>query len=183
MARIGTKSRPATSTVTDILHDDVELLHPDHGLDEAAVRFAESGLALLPVVDGDEVVGVMTPADILRGDPAAHDDAPPTVGHRMSTLIPICSVGETLEAAREAMVADRTPAVLVVDATGALVGIVTRDDLDDDASRRRRNMRREGREDAHHVRSAGRATPEPMGTLKSYSVVPRIRRRVRSRHA
>jgi CBS domain-containing protein len=170
-----------TSTVADILRDDVALLHPDHGLDEAAVRFAESGLPLLPVVDGDEVVGVVMPADILRGDPAARDDLPTTVAHRMSTLIPICGAGETLEAAREAMVADRTPAVLVVDNAGALVGIVTRDDLDDGAPRSRRcGTCRDGREDAHHVRSAGRATPEPMGTLKSYSVVPRIRQRVRS---
>jgi len=172
-----TLERARGRTVAQALLDDFDLLHPDHGLEEAAQRFADSGLPLLPVVDGDEVVGVMTPADILRGDPCARDDAPaPTVAQRMSTLIPYCRTSDSPARVRDAMATMRAPAALVVDREGALLGLVTRDGLDGYAPADSTPMRRDASEGARHARTPGRAMPERAGRLKSHAMVPRLRR-------
>src|SRR3546814_4506048 len=45
-------------------------VHPDHPLREAFTRMRSDGVDVLPVIDADEVVGLLTLADV-RGDSTA----------------------------------------------------------------------------------------------------------------
>lgn len=52
--------------VSDVMTRDVTTITPDTRLDAAAKIFADSPFNHLPVLDGDALVGVVTPADVLR---------------------------------------------------------------------------------------------------------------------
>ncbi|MFN4087817.1 MAG: CBS domain-containing protein [Alphaproteobacteria bacterium] len=53
----------------ETIHYDV---HPDHPLKEAVARMRQDGVDVLPVIDGDEVVGLLTIADA-KGETTAWD--------------------------------------------------------------------------------------------------------------
>ncbi len=172
------------SLVCDIMREVVELLHPDHDLHEARRRMAASGDPMLPVVDGDEIVGVLTDNTVsrrfagLREDPSRADSAAEAhVRDDMTASIPICRPDETLVAVAAAIEREARPGLLVIDDAGELVGIVSRTDL---AAAGSLFPRTEGREagpaNVHAVKSAARARGERPGILQSYSVKPRVRR-------
>lgn len=52
--------------VSEAMTREVTTVTPDTRLDAAAKLFADSPFNHLPVLDGDAVVGVVTPADVLR---------------------------------------------------------------------------------------------------------------------
>jgi len=54
--------------VKDIMTRDVEVVHPDDAIKEAARKMRDRDIGFLPVCDGDRLVGVVTDRDlILRG--------------------------------------------------------------------------------------------------------------------
>lgn len=52
--------------ISAVMTDDVRSVTPDTQLDEAAALFAETGFNHLPVLEEGVLVGVVTPADVLR---------------------------------------------------------------------------------------------------------------------
>lgn len=167
------------------MREPVELLHPDHDLSEARRRMVESGEAMLPVVDGDEVVGILTGHAVSRRLAGQGQDSSPTdpagqahVRDDMTTSIPVCRADETLAAAAAAIERESRSGLLVINEADELVGIVDRADF---AAAGFVFSRAEGQDDApgataHAVKSSARARGERPGVLQSYSVKPRVRR-------
>lgn len=179
-----TGGRPP-SRVRDIMREVVELLHPDHDLHEARRRMAASGDAMLPVVDGDEIVGVLTDNTLSRRFASSRDEpseaGPAAEAHvrdDMRASIPICRPEETLVAAAAAIEREACPALLVINDADELVGIVGRTDFAAAGFLFPRPEVGEGARGAgvHAVKSAARARGEKPGILQSYSVKPRLRR-------
>lgn len=63
--------------IKDIMTREVEVIHPDATLDEAAAKMDALNIGSLPVCDGDRVLGIITDRDItvrataVGGDPMA----------------------------------------------------------------------------------------------------------------
>ena len=155
-----------------------DLLHPDHELLEARARLKRSGLSLLPVVDGDEVVGILTHEAVqhwCRQDAAP--EAEVTVVDYMSASLPICRVDESLEDVARVLDREAHPGLLVIDSQEQLAGVVTRELLEQEGFELAQSKARAGATaTSHAVKSTTRARGEPHGWLKSYSVKPRVRR-------
>jgi CBS domain-containing protein len=133
--------------VRDVMTEKVFTVTPDTSLKLVATRMLEYGVSGMPVVDGDNVVGVVSETDILFKERSAPDrkgvvdwlvhyaEDPPlakldarTAGDAMTTPAVTIPSGRTVEDAATLMLdlsIDRLP---VVD-SGRLAGIVTRSDL------------------------------------------------------
>ena len=134
--------------VSDVMTRDVRAVPPDATLKEVAEVLTQLGVSGLPVVEDGHVVGVVSEADVL----AKERGESPRRGRLASLLLDDRAALETKLAARTAAEAMTSPAVTispdrplteaaaqmldrrvnrlpVVDADGAMVGIVTRADL------------------------------------------------------
>lgn len=111
--------------VKDVMEWTDEIVPLDEGLPEAAARMRANGVVLLPVVDGDEIVGVVTVDDIQR----TVDDAgaAPTVRDRLSPEIAYCYASDDVATARTVMNDSGRDALMVTDDESQLLGYVTRD--------------------------------------------------------
>jgi CBS domain-containing protein len=65
IAALAEGADPATATVADYMTDQPVTVAPDDDLEVAARRMAELGVRHLPVVDGHQLVGVLSVRDLL----------------------------------------------------------------------------------------------------------------------
>ena len=133
--------------VADMMTTDVLTVSPATTLKQVAALLAERNIGGLPVVDGGEVVGVVSEADVLykergpssrdrlvdrlfRGDSAAETAkiTAETVGEAMTAPAVTIEHWESVAAAAAKML-ERGVNRLPVTKHGKLVGIVTRHDL------------------------------------------------------
>lgn len=133
--------------VRDVMTEKVFTVTPGTSLKLVATRMLEYGVSGLPVVDGDDVVGVVSETDVLFKERTAPDrkgvvdwlvhygDDPPlakldarTAGEAMTTPAVTIPSGRTVEDAATLMLDLRIDRLPVVE-SGRLVGIVTRSDL------------------------------------------------------
>jgi CBS domain-containing protein len=153
--------------VSDAMTKDVITVSPETSLKDAAAVLAERGISGLPVVEGENVVGMISEADIVaratgvRESPSllgalfagrkGHEDVEATsVADAMSS--PAVTIGpeqQVAEAAR-VMVEKRVNRLPVVE-EGRLAGIVTRADLVRAFVRPDEELEREIREDAERT--------------------------------
>ena len=116
--RIMTTS-PATVAPGDSLHNAREL-------------FESHGIHHLPVVDGDQLVGILSASDLLKlqlFNPANTSLANAKVRHIMRANPVVLPVTASLRDAAEKLRGGEFHALPVIDDAGALVGIVTTSDL------------------------------------------------------
>jgi CBS domain-containing protein len=131
--------------VRELMTKDVVSVRPAATLREAAALLVEHRVSGLPVVRGNEVVGVLSEADIVAKtsggtdhgglltwlfdpEPLEHKTSAQTVGEAMSSPpITISATRPVHEAARK-MIADGVNRLPVVE-DGRLVGILTRADI------------------------------------------------------
>jgi CBS domain-containing protein len=57
---------PSSTTVGEIASSDLETVSPDDDLNTALRKMASSKVRRLPVVEGDELVGIVAQADVAR---------------------------------------------------------------------------------------------------------------------
>ena len=133
--------------VRDVMTEKVFTVSADTPLKVVATRMLEFGVTGMPVVEGDEVLGVISETDILFKERAAPDrkglvdwlvhyaEDPPlakldarTAGDAMPTPAVTIPSGRSVEDAAARMLDLRIDRLPVVDG-GHLVGIVTRTDL------------------------------------------------------
>jgi CBS domain-containing protein len=57
---------PDSTTIGEIASSDLETVSPDDDLNTALRKMASSKVRRLPVVDGDELVGIVAQADVAR---------------------------------------------------------------------------------------------------------------------
>lgn len=133
-------------TVKDVMTTDVVAVRPSASYKEAVRRLRDFGVGAMPVVDDDErLVGVVTEADLLLKEEGAaagkHHGAPGrrrrerrkaeafTVRELMTSPVVTVVPGAALNEAARLLHERNIKQLPVVDASGALRGIVSRRDL------------------------------------------------------
>nr|WP_047169773.1 CBS domain-containing protein [Sphingomonas sp. Y57] len=115
--------------VSECMADDVRIIGPDRSLQEAAQAMAEIDAGVLPVAEGDRLVGVITDRDIAiravaRGLPPATE-----IGKVMSAEVRYCYSDDDSEDVLENMGDIQLRRLPVLNREKRLVGIVSLTDL------------------------------------------------------
>jgi CBS domain-containing protein len=140
--------RPALATVDDIVRSDAPAVAPDTPLWDVAAILAEEGISGVPVIDRrGAVVGVVSEKDLIQrqyGPPEArgwkrfgrrrHDEAlrkatARTAGDAMSAITHTVSPSTSLAEAADRFSGCGADMLAVIDDSGALSGVVYRNDL------------------------------------------------------
>lgn len=155
-----------------------EYLHPDHPVAEAAARMRAAHLSMLPVVDGDEIVGIYTLAHMAqRKDqppvpPAAEDARASRVGDHLTADIPYCYELDEIDIARQLLARHDLPWLLVVNQDDEYVGLISAE-----MASGARPARAAPRSAARHTRATGRARiGGETGAPTVYAERPKLRR-------
>jgi CBS domain-containing protein len=112
----------AAVTARDVMTTSVVSVSPADSVDEAARLLTFHDVSGLPVCDGGRVVGVVSEADLIGKRGAK-------VGDVMTSPAVTISESTSLEQVAEQLTRQRIRRVPVVDASGNLVGIVSRRDV------------------------------------------------------
>ena len=114
----------------DVMTRNVEVVHPDATLQEAAAKMDALDVGPLPVSDGTQVLGVLTDRDItVRATATGQDPKVARVRDFMSRdMVYAFEYQEIIEAAR-LMQETQFRRLLVLDRDNRLVGIVSLGDL------------------------------------------------------
>jgi CBS domain-containing protein len=116
--------------VRDILTRDPEIVHPDATIAEAARRMRENDIGMLPVCDGQRVVGSITDRDIvIRAVADKRDPSSTKVREVMTAKICYCFEDSSLEEAAEIMEEQQIRRLPVLNAQKRLIGIISVGDL------------------------------------------------------
>ena len=118
---------PAAPLVRDHVTWPAEVIvHPDHPMAEALARMREAGMPFAPVVDGDAIVGVLSPGSRDSG-PAPGDQ---TVLDGMHSTVPFLYVDDPLLLGASIAACTEIRHFCVVDRDHLLVGALSFDDAD-----------------------------------------------------
>jgi CBS domain-containing protein len=114
----------------DVMSRNVEVVHPEATLAEAAGRMRALNVGLLPVCDGDTLLGVLTDRDLaLRAVGAGQNPTRTTVQQMMTQDLVYCFEDQDVRAAARLMQDKQIRRLLVLDRDKHLVGIVSLGDL------------------------------------------------------
>jgi CBS domain-containing protein len=162
-----TMSEHGRPRVEDRMVRTIEVAHLHETLAVAAGRGAEAGLGALPVVDGDELLGMISAHDITRHQYDDHMDLGAVeIGDVVGPGVLHCFAQEDAAEAAAAMAALGVEYLPVLDAEKKLIGIVARDDLPPP----------EGAVKAGASEASGRgAADEPHPGLKVCSAKPQLK--------
>jgi CBS domain-containing protein len=116
--------------LSEIMTRDVEVIHPDATLEEAAQRMQDLNVGPLPVCDGDELVGMLTDRDItVRGVASGRSPAMHKVRDAMTRDVVYCFEDQDVREAARVMEQQQIRRLVVLDRNKRLVGIVSLGDL------------------------------------------------------
>jgi CBS domain-containing protein len=166
----------------DSIMQGVIVLRPDEPLQDAVVRLERAGVSGGPVMDRDQLVGMVSLADMFRAagiDPKIVAASGPwhryersvagahrTVGDAMSTRVVALRLGSTIGEAAAAMREHAVNRIPILDERGALIGIVAGTTSSLPWPRRRRRFEGgESREGADIVR-VGRSLDAGLGARR-----------------
>jgi CBS domain-containing protein len=116
--------------VKEIMTPDVEFVTTDTTLEKTAERMRDLNVGELPVVLGEEAVGVITDRDIVVRA-VAHGLVPQAakVTEAMTEGVFACSQEDDIEKAAEIMANRKIRRLLVMDAGGKMSGVVSLGDV------------------------------------------------------
>jgi len=115
-----------------------EAITPDASVRTAFFKMRHGGYRHLPVVDGDQLVGMVTDRDLRRPDitdepDGWHDfynlDEDYEVRHVMTTEVETVTPGDRLEKALKTLLDRKFGALPVIDKKGQMIGILTTYDM------------------------------------------------------
>jgi CBS domain-containing protein len=116
--------------VCEIMTPDVKTVPSDMNLNEAARKMRAWDIGILPVVEDDMVVGVITDRDIaMRGPGEGRIAELATARDIMTPLVFWCYDDDVLTEAAKIMEENHVRRLLVLNASKRLVGILSLDDL------------------------------------------------------
>lgn len=116
--------------VKDAMTRRPETIGPGETLAAAARTMRAAGIGALPVCEGERLVGMITDRDIVvRAVAAGEDPRQALVRGAMTPQVLSCAEDEDLEKAATLMDEHAVRRMPVVDAFGALVGMLSVDDL------------------------------------------------------
>lgn len=158
----------------DLMYKTTEVVHVDQTLMDASIRLQRRGLPALAVVDGDEIVGLITAETMKRKSAAPDNDlAAAKVRDHMSAEIAFCHAGEDIATARAVLQEGGHDYLLVTDSDGHLCGLISAAQIDTHDRNGSKGDREVARE--HLVDSPGRATGDELHAPDTYSVDPKLK--------
>jgi len=114
----------------DLLSPFPEVIRPGASVQEAAARMRAFGLGFLPVVSGDEVVGVVTDRDLVTRALGSDLDGRRTpVSDIMSANVVSCEPGASIDTVARTMAVLQVRRVLVLGPGRRLEGVIGLSDL------------------------------------------------------
>jgi CBS domain-containing protein len=116
--------------VHEIMTPEVEVIHPDASLKEAAEKMSRLEIGPLPVCDGERLVGMLTDRDItIRATAQGRDPNTTKVRDAMTSAVVYCFEDQEVEIAAQMMEMRQIRRVPVLTRDKRLVGIVSLGDL------------------------------------------------------
>ena len=116
--------------IQDVMTRDPRCVTPGASAREAAQIMRDEGVGIVPGVEGDRLVGLVTDRDLAVRLVADGRDGNTTVRDVMSSeQIATCRPEEDLDRAMETMAREQVRRIPIVDERGMLVGIVAQADV------------------------------------------------------
>jgi CBS domain-containing protein len=116
--------------IRDILTREPEVIHPDAMICEAAQRMQEHDIGMLPVSDGEQLVGTVTDRDlVVRALAKGYDALNTQVKDVMTRNVRYCFEDDEVFTAAQIMEDRQIRRLPVVNSARRLVGIVSVGDL------------------------------------------------------
>lgn len=116
--------------IRDIMTTEVELVHPDTLLRDAAQKMRDVDTGFLPVGQDDRLVGTLTDRDItIRAVAEGHDPKVTRVREAMSDKLVYCMEDQDSSEAAELMAENDVRRLPVLNSDKRLVGIISLGDL------------------------------------------------------
>lgn len=116
-------------TAADLMTHPVDSVDASTPLDEAVKEFIEKGVSRLLVVDNEKPIGIISLSDFVASIADEVKSKRETVGDVMSDAILVCRGKTPVISAARAMTSSGWRSVLVVDAKGKILGVVSGYDL------------------------------------------------------
>jgi CBS domain-containing protein len=148
--------------VSEVMSGDVYVSSPEDTLQAAAQAMADLDTGVLPVGDGDHLIGMITDRDIvIRGVARGLDPENATIRDVMSAGVCYCFDDEDVEEAARQMAELQVRRLPVLNRSKRLVGIVSLGDLSQEVDTRvtgdaLKGVSEEGLEQRPHTVSASR---------------------------
>jgi CBS domain-containing protein len=120
--------------VSEVMSTDVQTISPDATIEEAAQEMRDGDFGLVPVVEDEELVGVITDRDIAIRAVAEGKDPSTPVREVMSEGVVWVNEDDSVEDAARIMSEHQVRRLPVVDEERHLVGIVSLGDFAVDSS-------------------------------------------------
>jgi CBS domain-containing protein len=116
--------------IREVMTRDVEVIHPNDTLRDAAEKMRGLNVGPLPVCDGQRVLGMLTDRDIVvRAIADGKDPSSTKVSEAMSSGIQFCFEDDDVDIVLDRMKEQQIRRFIVVDQDKKLVGIVAIGDL------------------------------------------------------
>ena len=116
--------------VSEAMTRDVRLTRPDQAIEDAAKMMAEVDTGVLPVGEGNQLIGMITDRDLCCSIVAEGlDPKTTTIDKYVSADLVTCRDGENLGQCERAMQMHQLRRIPVVDVEGCVIGIVSQADL------------------------------------------------------
>ncbi len=117
------------TTVTDVMTRNVRTLSPGSSITEAAKAMEEMDVGVIPVCEGDSLVGMVTDRDIVVRAVARGLDGDTPLAKVMSTDIRTARESDDLDTVLADMASSQIRRLPVLDAEERLIGIVSIGDI------------------------------------------------------
>ncbi|HZI03458.1 MAG TPA: CBS domain-containing protein [Archangium sp.] len=122
-------------TIEEVMTRDVEVIHPNDTVREAAEKMAQLNVGPIPVCDGQTILGMITDRDIVvRVIAQGMDPNVTRVADAMTANVQYCFMDDDIDTALELMSSKQIRRLLVLDRNKKLVGIVALGDISQEAS-------------------------------------------------
>ena len=115
--------------LSEVMSTDVQTISPDATIEEAAQEMRDGDFGVVPVVEDEELVGVITDRDIAIRAVAEGRDSSTPVREVMSEGVVWASEDDTVEDAARIMSDHQIRRLPIVDSEEHLVGIVSLGDF------------------------------------------------------
>ncbi len=116
--------------ISEIMTSSVEIISADATIEQAAEKMRSLDVGMLPVYEGDRMIGTITDRDItIRVTAEGLDPTTTSVSEAMTEGVVHCREDESIERAAELMEERQIRRLVVVDEDNRPVGIVSLGDL------------------------------------------------------
>jgi CBS domain-containing protein len=124
--------------LSDIMTRNVEVIHPNSPLQEAAIKMRDLNVGAIPVCDGDRLKGMLTDRDItIRSAAEGRDPKTTRASEVMTPEVIYCFEDQDVEEAARLMANRQVRRLLILNREKRLVGIVSLGDLSVDVGNER----------------------------------------------